>query len=327
VSRVPYPPRIPLAHLPTPLEPLPRLSAALGVRVSVKRDDCTGAVETGNKVRKLEFLAARARAEGCDTLITCGAVQSNHCRATAVVGARLGFRVVLVLRGTPPPVPSGNYFLDRVLGAACVFITPAEWPERAARMAAEAQRVAAAGGRALVIPEGGSDATGAWGYVRAMEELCGQLAAADDRMDVLVHAAGSGGTTAGLALGATWCGFAGTLLAVPVCDDGAYFDGVVQRIAAELRAAGADARPAPVTYVEGYGGPGYGLPDPAGMAWVDRLAREEGIVCDPVYTGKALAGLCGEAQAGRIPRGAHVVFLHTGGVFGALAQPEEYGRP
>ena len=104
----PYPPRIPLACLPTPLEPLPRLSAALHVRVSIKRDDCTGAVETGNKVRKLEFLAARAQAEGCDTLITCGGVQSNHCRATAAVGARLGFRVVLVLRGTVPAEPSGR---------------------------------------------------------------------------------------------------------------------------------------------------------------------------------------------------------------------------
>ena len=320
----PYPPRIPLACLPTPLEPLPRLSAALHVRVSIKRDDCTGAVETGNKVRKLEFLAARAQAEGCDTLITCGGVQSNHCRATAAVGARLGFRVVLVLRGTVPAEPSGNYFLDRVLGAECVFITAAQWADRAARMAAQAARVAAAGGRALVIPEGGSDATGAWGYVRGMDELLGQLAATGDRMDVLVHAAGSGGTTAGLALGATWCGWRGTLLAVPVCDDGAYFDGVVARIAADLRAAGIDAQPAPVAYAEAYKGHAYGVPYPEEMEWVRRLAREEGIVCDPVYTGKALAGLCGEALAGRFARDAHVVFLHTGGIFGALAQPEAY---
>ena len=221
------------------------------------------------------------------------------------MGARLGLGVVLVLRGEPPAAPGGNYFLDLVLGAETVFITAEQWDDRAALMTEQAERLAARDHRALVIPEGGSDATGAWGYVRALEEICGQLAAAGDAMDVLVHPAGSGGTTAGLAIGASWLGWEGELIGVPVCDDGPYFEGVVQQIAAGMRTAGYDATPAPVRYPEEYKG-------------------TEGIICDPVYSGKALAGLVGELEAGRIPKDKHIVFLHTGGIFGALAQADAY---
>jgi D-cysteine desulfhydrase len=191
-------------------------------------------------------------------------------------------------------------------------------------MAEQAERLAAAGHRALVIPEGGSDATGAWGYVRGLEEICDQLAAAGDAMDVLVHPAGSGGTTAGLAIGAHWLGWEGELIGVPVCDDGPYFDGVVQAIAADMRAAGYDATPAPVRYPEEYKGEAYAVPYESEMDAVRNLARTEGIICDPVYSGKALAGLVGELEAGRISKDKHIVFLHTGGIFGAMAQPEAY---
>lgn len=320
------PPRVALAHLPTPLQPLPRFSAALGIRLAVKRDDLTGAVETGNKIRKLEFLGADALARGADTLITCGGVQSNHCRATAAVAARLGLRCVLVLRGEEPAEPAGNYFLDRVLGATCRFITAEQWSERESIMGEEAARIAGMGGRAYVMPEGGSNAVGAWGYIHGFRELFEQAQhsplggdLAWGGVDVIVHAAGSGGTTAGLAIGAAHAGWDGRLIAVPVCDDGPYFQGVVDRIAAELGATACA-----VEFPEAYKGEAYGVPYDAEMAWVLRLAREEGVICDPVYSGKALAGLCGEVQAGRIAPNSRVIFLHTGGIFGALAQPSAY---
>ncbi|MCI0342014.1 MAG: D-cysteine desulfhydrase family protein [Planctomycetales bacterium] len=320
----PYPRRVPLARLPTPLEEASRLSTALGVRLLVKRDDLTGLLETGNKVRKLEFACAAALDERADTLITCGGVQSNHCRATAAVGARLGLRARLLLRGTDLPDPDGNLFLDRLLGAEIRFITREQYRDRARLMAGWAEETRREGRKPFVILEGGSDAWGAWGYVRGLEEILGQAAEARERVDVLVHAAGSGGTSAGLAAGAAWLGFRGTLLGIPVCDDGAYFRGMIQQIAADMARRGWPVEPAPVTFADGYQGPGYGIAYPEEMAWVRRAAREEGLLLDPVYTGKALAGLAGEVAAGRVAKGSTVVFLHTGGAFGALAQRKDY---
>ncbi|MHC5021659.1 MAG: 1-aminocyclopropane-1-carboxylate deaminase/D-cysteine desulfhydrase, partial [Planctomycetota bacterium] len=277
------PPRLALAHLPTPLQPLIRFSETLGIRLAVKRDDLTGAVETGNKIRKLEYLCADALERGCDTLITCGGVQSNHCRATAAVAARLGLKCVLVLRGEAPAAPNGNYFLDQVLGASVRFITVEQWAVREAIMGEEAAKVADAGGSAYVMPEGGSNAMGAWGYIRGFAELLDQACTDPfDGVDVIVHAAGSGGTTAGLAIGAAHAGWEGRLVAVPVCDDGPYFQAIVDRIAAEV-----GATTCAVEFPEQYKGEAYGVPYDAEMQWVNRLAREEGIICDPVYSGKA----------------------------------------
>src|SRR5215813_4905075 len=175
---IPYPPRVPLAHTPTPLDQLRRTGIDLGVELYIKRDDLTGTVLTGNKVRKLEFLLADAVARGADTVLTCGGAQSNHCRATAVAAAKVGLRAKLLLR-TPdplhPPDLVGNILLDRLVGAEIVWVTPDEYRQRDeifVRMAAE---LADQGRRPYVIPEGGSNALGAWGYVHAAEEIAADL--------------------------------------------------------------------------------------------------------------------------------------------------------
>lgn len=300
-----------LANLPTPLERLDRTSEALGIDLWVKRDDLTGAALSGNKVRKLEFLCAEARQQAADLLITCGAVTSNHCRATAVAAARLGLDSHLVLRGEEPAVPDGNLLLDRLVGAGTTFITHAQWAARNEIMADIAAAAQAAGRRPYVIPEGGSNALGALGYRRAAAELRRQAHERGLALGAVWHATGSGGTTAGLALG-----FADTDVAVhgvAVCDDAAYFDGVIRRILAPFDAA------ARWQIVEGYQGVGYARATDEELAFYAEVARREGLILDPVYTGKAFRALCLEARAGRVPRDRTTVFLHTGGIYGVFS--------
>ena len=300
-----------LANLPTPLERLDRTSDLLGIDLWVKRDDLTGAALSGNKVRKLEYLCGEARGLGADTLITCGAVTSNHCRATAGAAARLGLASHLVLRGEEPAVPDGNLLLDRLVGAATTFITHEAWADRDAIMAGIAEQVRAEGRRPYVIPEGGSNAVGALGYRHAAEELAEQAAERGLDLGQVWHAVGSGGTTAGLALG-----FAGTgiqVRGVAVCDDAAYFDAVITRI---VEPFGTDAS---WRVVEGYQGIGYAQATDEELAFHAAVARREGLILDPVYSGKAFRALCLEAQAGRVPTDRAIVFVHTGGIYGVFS--------
>lgn len=307
------PPRVHLANLPTPLERLERTSARLGIDLWVKRDDLTGSALSGNKVRKLEFLGGEAldASPPADTLITCGAVTSNHCRATAVAAARLGLRSHLVLRGEEPAVPDGNLLLGRLAGAETTFITQDAWPRRDAIMENVARRLEAQGRVPYVIPEGGSNAVGALGYVHAADELARQAAERELRLGQVWHAVGSGGTTAGLAVG-----FAGAdveVVGVAVCDDAAYFD----------RAIASITEPHPVEarwrIVDGYQGTGYAEATAEELAFQADVARTEGLMLDPVYTGKAFRALCLEAEAGRVPTDRAVVFLHTGGIHGLFS--------
>lgn len=322
------PTRLDLARVPTPLEKV-RASTSNGpLDLWIKRDDLTGAALSGNKVRKLEFLAADAKAKGADTLVTCGAVNSNHARATAVVAGRLGMRSHLLLRGEEPALPTGNLLLDRILGAAVTFIPPDAWPERDARMAEIATRLRAKGATPYVIPEGGSNGLGAMGYARMVEELLAQERAGDLRIRRIVHACGSGGTTAGLALGVAASGREDLeVFGVAVCDDRAYFDAKIAAICDE--AVGQDLVPPAVrararwTIVDGYKGRGYGRTTPEEMKRIADWARREGLLLDPVYTGKAMRGLLEEAKAGRIETDGQTVFVHTGGIFGLFAYAEE----
>jgi len=321
--------RVALAHLPTPLVRLDRLSDDLGVDLWVKRDDATGGAETGNKVRKLEYLAARALEEGATHLVTCGAVQSNHARATAVVAARLGLRAVLLLRRRPGEEPRlvGNLLVDRVVGADIRFVTPDEYRDRAARMAAVADAIAVDGGRAYVIPEGGSNAIGSLGYVRAMAEIREQLdRLADPRgFDLVVHACGSGGTAAGVVAGALHHRVAPRVLAACVCDDEAYFDGVVRGILRDLAALAPElGAPAELVLDARAKGPAYGVMADAQKAELVAIARREGLVLDPVYTGKAMCLLLDAIRSGRVAKGARVLFLHTGGLPGLLAEAQAF---
>ncbi len=300
-------PRIDLARLPTPLVRLERLSASLGVELWCKRDDLTGLGLSGNKVRKLEYLLGAAG--DADTVITTGGIQSNHARATAVAARRLGLHPVLLLRGAPDGPADGNLLLDRLLGAEIHWCTPEEYRHHRNERMAELAR----GRRALVIPEGGSNGVGALGFVQATREVAAQ---APGRFDAVFCAVGSGGTLAGLALGEDL----GPVRGVAVCDDRAYFSSIVERIAAEAELAlppeGERWR-----VVEGYQGPAYGVATPEIWETIALVARLEGLVLDPVYTGKAMHALVSEVRAGRL--GGRLLFWHTGGAFGLFGRGEE----
>jgi len=315
-------PRVALAHLPTPLEPLPRLSQALGIELYVKRDDCTGLATGGNKARKLEFLLADALAQGADTLTTKGGLQSNHVRQTAAAAARWGLGCHLIVADVVPDTDpdyaeTGNLFLDRLLGATC---HRAAADEREAVEARVLDELRAEGRNPYAIPYGGSNVLGALGYVQASLELAEQCAARELTPDVLLHASGSSGTQAGLVVGHTGLGLATRILGIDVNHDAGWLRGEVLK----LTRATADylklPDPSPrVEVLEGYAGPGYGVPTPAMREAVLRVARAEGLLLDPVYTGKAFAGLIDLVERGEIEPGAKVVFLHTGGVPGLFA--------
>lgn len=337
------PKRLHLAHLPTPLVQPERLAQAIGLDLWIKRDDMTGGAEAGNKIRKLELLLADALARHADTLITCGGVQSNHARATALLGASLGLASVLYLRTTEPgivpdgvgnfaPWPedaplTGNLVLDKLAGAEIRLITPASYRERARIMEEAAAELRAAGRRPYVIPEGGSNGLGALGYVDAMGEIQRQLElglAGGKPFDRIVHACGSGGTAAGVVLGAARYELAAEVRAMAVCDDARTFEQVIGRIMAEARALDPRLSGAARLVVDDSAkGPAYAVSTPAQRRRLVDVARLSGLVLDPVYTGKAFAGLWDLVDSGAIHRGERVLFLHTGGLPGLLAQGED----
>jgi len=317
------PPKLALAHLPTPLFRSDALDALVGTRVWVKRDDMTGGAEAGNKIRKLEYLLAAALEQGADTVITCGGFQSNHARATALLARRLGLRPVLLLRtlASPPPKPNdGNALIDVLAGAEVRAISPEQYRGREALMADVARELTASGARPYVIPEGGSNGLGSLGYVDAMREVSEQLArgeqGAPPRVDAVVHACGSGGTAAGAALGAAMHGVASSVLAMAVCDDTAYFERVTARLIAEAQSlCGAVGVSPSLRIIDAYKGPGYAVATREQLRFIGDVARASGLVLDPVYTGKALYGL---SQLADKPKTA--LFLHTGGLPGLFAQ-------
>lgn len=321
------PPRLHLARLPTPLEPLPRLSRLLGVDLRVKRDDLTGSHLSGNKVRKLDYLLADAQREGATHVITCGGLQSNHCRATALAATSLGMTPVLLLR-TPTgrrdllPSPTGNYLLDRLTGAEVHPTHAGGYAARDGIMADLAADVGDRGGVAYVVPEGGSNALGALGYVDAAAEL---LAQCEDAVpDTVVVATGSGGTLAGLALGLAASGVHTRALGVAVCDDRATFRAIVDRIAADAHSRFGtpvlDAERYDV--IEGFAGRGYGLATPEELTFLRDTARADGLVLDPVYTNKAFRALVTLLSRPDHGLGQRIVFIHTGGLMGLLAEAE-----
>ena len=325
-------PRLPLAHTPTPLVQPARLAASLGVDLWVKRDDATGGAEAGNKIRKLSLILADAQQKRARLLITCGGIQSNHARATAIAAASLGLRAVLFLRVADPKADlplAGNVLLDRMLGAEIERITADQYRDRDRLMAERAQREDAAGnGPAYVVPEGGSSGLGALAYALSMQEIRAQLdagVAGGEPFDLVVHACGSGGTAAGVALGAKHFGVAPAVRTMAVCDDAPTFEARIAGIMAEARALAPDlGEAAALTVADRWKGPAYAVSTPEQRAWMIRAARESGLILDPVYTGKAFHGLAEMVTRGELPRGARVLFLHTGGLPGLLAQAETF---
>jgi D-cysteine desulfhydrase len=321
------PNKLRLAHTPTPLFRHDALDALVGTAVWVKRDDMTAGAEAGNKIRKLEYLLCEAREQGAQAVITCGGLQSNHARATAIAARQLGLRAVLLLRTAAPAadtrLDSGNAFLDALVGAEVRLITPDQYRERDSLMRDVALELAGRGERAYAIPEGGSSGLGALGYVDAMAEVRAQIDAgeafAPPQFDAVVHACGSGGTAAGVALGASLHGVAPRTLAMAVCDDRAYFEPLIGRLIAGAQALLArPAQPNALEVIDEYKGPAYAVPSPEQARFIARVARACGLILDPVYTGKALFGL-----AALRDKPARALFIHTGGLPGLLAQSQE----
>ncbi|WP_269618302.1 D-cysteine desulfhydrase family protein [Zhongshania sp. BJYM1] len=323
------PPRLKLAQLPTPLQPLQRLSERLGgPKIWVKRDDLTGSVLSGNKVRKLEFSLAQALAEDCDTIITCGGVQSNHCRATALLCAQLGLHCHLVLRGNEVQVPDGNLLLDFLAGAEVSFYSTAQYQRELdnilMRVHADYKKQ---NRKAFIIPTGASDAIGVWGYVEACAELKQDFIQHDISPKHIICATGSGGTQAGLTAGVHRYGIDAQVWGVNVCDDEAWFLNKVNSDLVDWERryhTGINLESLSVKVIDGYVGAGYAQAGQQIFTCIADVAKGEGLVLDPVYTGKAFYGMLDQIENGLFGDSGDIVFIHTGGVFGMFPQRSQF---
>lgn len=309
-----------LGELPSPVEEAHRLRAALGtsVRILVKRDDAIPFGFGGNKVRKLSVVAAQAVADGADTLITVGGVQSNHARATAATAAKLGLRCHLIANGNRPDRLTGNALLDALLGAEVEYV--ASRTDRIPAMRRVADRVRAAGGHPVEVPLGASTPFGAIGFVRAVGEMLEQGV----RPDVIVHATSSGGTQAGLVAGCALHGLPTRVIGVSADDPAADIERVVRSIIDGMKAPLGPmledvARDVRIEVDDTFVGGGYGVPTPASTEAQQLAARTEALFVDHTYTAKALAALVQYVRDGRIPADATVLFWHTGGQVGLFA--------
>ena len=312
-------PFIPFAPGSTPVEELTRLRAALGggPRLLVKRDDAIGFAFGGNKVRKMRFVVADAIAQGADTLITSGSVQSNHARVTAAAAAKLGLHCILVVHGEPPDRPAANALLDRLLGAEMRYVSARE--DRAPAMDAAAAALRRVGRRPYVIPIGASTPLGAAAFVHAVTEVFEQI----DPPDLIVHATSSGGTQAGLSAGCALAGVKTRVLGISADEPAASLEPVIRDILSGLvPLIGCDParlNGAAVAVDDSFVGPGYGIPSPESRAALELCARTEAIFLDPTYTAKAMAGLIAHVRRNTFASNETVLFWHTGGQVGLFA--------
>jgi len=303
--------RLNFAHLPTPIEELPRLSAMLsGPRLLVKRDDQTGLAFGGNKTRKLEFLVAEACDQGADMLISAGAMQSNHCRQTAAAAAKFGFKCILVLTGQKPEQASANFLLDGLFGAQ--IVTVADRADRDRILKETFDKAVADGDKPYLVPYGGSSPTGALGYAFAMEEFMKQ----NVKADWMVFGTSSGGTHAGLVLGQRVFGFKGKVLGISIDESEEWLKENVSRLASDASekfGKRIEFTAADVLANADYCRAGYGVLTEAEREAVKLFARNEGLLLDPVYTGRAAAGLIDLIRKGFFKKNETVLFWHTGG--------------
>lgn len=329
-----YPPSLALARQQTPLVLLSRLSEQLGTdqRLWLKRDDLTGCATSGNKIRKLEFLLADARARGADTLVTCGGIQSNHARATALLAAQTGFECHLLLRGSEADAATlqGNLLLDHLAGAH-VHVYEESYYRRHFRQMVEKHlfELEQAGKKPYWIDTGGSDAVGLWGYVKACEELRADFSREHIVNPYIVCADGSGGTHAGLIAGNQLHGLHAEIIGINVCDDEAYFRKKIGRDLAQWNERFALQLPVadwPIRVIDGYVGEGYAKAHDELLAMIADIARIEGVIFDPVYTGKAFYGMLSEIAQGNLDDADDIVFVHTGGIFGLAPFAEQFKR-
>ncbi len=310
--------RYPLAHLPTPIEILPSLSQYFGgTQIYIKRDDLTGLGIGGNKTRKLEYLLADALKQGCKTLMSTGAVQSNHCRQVAAAAAKAGLECILVLSGDEPAERQGNLLLDYLSGAKTIFVTR---PERDAELQKAFEKAVADGKKPYLIPYGGSSAIGALGYLEAMHELKEQ----GFDPDWIIFASSSGGTHAGMALGARLYGLKAKVLGIGIDNLNINFSSTIAELANETaRQLGLDIHMTSdaILLNEDYCQTGYGKLQPAEIEAIKLFASKDGILLDPVYTGRAAAGMVDLFKKGFFKPEDQILFWHTGGTPALFAEP------
>lgn len=311
---------IKLANLPTKIEKLEKLSKSLGKNIYIKRDDQTGTEVSGNKIRKLEFSVKEALNNGCDYLITCGGIQSNHARATAAVAAKLGLGSYLVLRGSEDNELEGNLFLDRILGAQIKFVTPDEYKNNRAEIMEEIKNnLDKEGHNAYIIPEGASNGIGSFGYFKAMEEILNQEKEMGIKFDAIVTTVGSGGTYTGLYYANKVYNNSGTIYGVNIAADSEHFKNITLNLIKEISEytkIDINVEKDDIDILDGYAGLGYALSKQDEIDFIKYFAQLEGIILDPVYTGKAMYGLVEEIKKGTFDNYNNILFIHTGGLFG-----------
>ncbi len=318
-----------LANFPTKIEKLEKISKESGINIYLKRDDQTGSEISGNKIRKLEYSIYEAIENGCDTLITCGGIQSNHARATAAAGIKLGMRAILVLRSDEIPELEGNYFLDKVIGADVRIISSDDYRERRAEIMEDIKAESdAEGHKAYIIPEGASNGIGSLGYYSFMEEIKEQEKELGIKFDRIVAAVGSGGTYAGLCMGnAEFFNGEKKITGFNVCDDAEFFKKRSEEIIEEAQKyldKSIVVKAEDMDIIDGYVGIGYAQSRPEELEFIQKTAKKEGVIFDPVYTGKAMYGMMNEIEKGTFEKGENILFIHTGGLFGIFSKRNQF---
>jgi len=322
-----YPPSFNFANLNTAIIAIKDCAQKYpGYHLWIKRDDLTGLELSGNKVRKLDFLLKDVVNNGATHIITCGAVQSNHCRATAFMAAKIGLNCTLFLRGQPEGFPTGNFFLDKLVNPEIIFVTVEEYREIESRMEQEAQKLSGRGEKVYVIPEGGSNVLGVWGYIRCMEEISNQIQKASLPIQAIMVATGSGGTHAGLLLGKLIMNSNLDVLSVNVCDDAAFFKQKILKLVNEFKNRfnyQFKADEGDINIFDGFVGEGYGKITSQEIDMIKRFALSEGIILDPVYCAKAFLGL-EYLLKNRALNYENILFIHTGGIFGIFPYANDF---
>jgi len=328
VELMQFPGTLNLAMLPTPLERIRRLSGVSDdFKIFIKRDDLTGFGLSGNKIRKLEYLAYEALKRKCDTLITCGGIQSNHSRATAIVAAQLGLKSYLVLFEEDKPKDDGNLFLSRLVGAEVKYISAEEYQWADDIMEEVRSKLKSKGRIGYVIPEGGSNALGIWGYIKAAHEIKSQLDSMKVRVDRVITAVSSGGTYAGLYIGSKLLKWKLKVTGFNIRETSAIATERIWKLVQDhLEGFKSDISVGKqeIEVIDGYVGKGYGLSRKVELDLLKSAAKETGIILDPVYSGKAMLGLVDQIKRGDFTKTENILFLHTGGGFGLFPIKERF---